>query len=118
MGASTTCRLICVLTVALGVLLPAGNLLAADIEMIIRFGGGEPVSEFKNPQPSTAVTSFSRSSNSSFFFWGTGGSGPFLMDFAGPEGFLVEQGVRFEGDFRKPCSLGRLIYEGGTTGQR
>ncbi len=110
MNASTTCRLICVLIASLGVLIPARSLAAADIEAIVRFGDSEPVSEFKNAQPSNAVTSFSRASHFSAFFWGAGGPGPFFMNFAAPEGVLVEQGVLFEANFRKVFSLGRLIY--------
>jgi hypothetical protein len=101
---------------SLGVLsFPARALSASDVEIIIHFGEGDPISEFKNAQPADAVTNVSRGPNFSFFFWGTGGSGPFLLNFAAPEGFLVEQGVRFEANFGKVFSLGRLIYVGGST---
>jgi hypothetical protein len=98
--------------VSLGVLFRAETLSAADIELVVRYGVGEPVTEFENADG--AVTTFIRESNLSRFRWGDPEPVQFGLTFA-TGGLLVEQGVRIEANFRQIFSLGRLIRINGLT---
>jgi hypothetical protein len=112
-GGTTPPLLLYVLIAALAVFLPAPTVSAADIEIVVQYGDlANPVTEFTNVQPSTAVTNFSKGSRFTDVFWGTGG--PFLLGFStgGPE---MELGVRVETDLGKPFQLGRLSYLRGIT---
>jgi hypothetical protein len=109
MGRSTICTLTLALMASVGVLLPARSLSAADIELIVRYGQGEAVTEFKNAQPADAVKRFVRSETRSQFFWGDFIAASPRLGFS-TGGLIVEEGLRVEANFRKAFALGRLGY--------
>jgi hypothetical protein len=109
MGRSTICTLTFALMASVGVLLPARSLSAADIELIVRYGQGEAVTEFKNAQPADAVKRFVRSETRSQFFWGDFIAASPRLSFS-TSGLIVEEGLRVEANFRKAFALGRLGY--------
>jgi hypothetical protein len=123
MGVIPVWRFACIVMVSIGVLVPAGQPLAADVEGIIRFGQGDPattcssaVSKFRNVQPPDALTAFSTDgdfNNFTTFLWGSNVASQ--LAFSGPSGLLTQQGIFFTADFGKPFSLGRLIYVTGVT---
>ena len=99
-------------TTSVGVLVPAGPLSAADVEIIVRYGTGEPVSEFKSAVPPGAVTSFERLDSRSRLRLG-GGTGHILSFSTG--GMIVPQGIRVEADLRKIFALGRVTRVNGVS---
>jgi hypothetical protein len=117
MARSSACRLTFVLIASLGVLFPVSTHSAADVEMIVRFSGSEPVSELKNPQPADAVTSIQRSDSSFRVRLGVGVGAPtgHLLSFSTGGGLIPGQGVRIEADVGKAFSLGRLIRVNGVS---
>jgi hypothetical protein len=116
-GYTSICALIasiCALIASLGVLLPAAPALASDIQIIVRYGGSAPVSEFRNAQPSDATTTFVTDPNATAFRWGDPEPVQFRLTFA-TGGLLVEQGIRVDAKLREAFSLGRLIRINGLT---
>jgi len=111
---SSACTSICALITSLGVLLPARPALANDFQIIVRYGESEPASEFRNAQPTDAVTTFVRDSTAAAFRWGDPEPAQFRLTFA-TGGLVVDQGIRVDGTFREVFSLGRLIRVNGLT---
>jgi hypothetical protein len=114
MKTSTARMLIWAPLASLGVLLPAGPALAADIEFIVQYGEHEPVTEFRNAQPPDATTISVREPTSAGFRWGDPVAAPFRMTFA-TGGLAVAEGIRVDASFRQVFSLGRLIRVNGLT---